>query len=323
MHIVTFLFVCLEIVILFYLVIYRLSRPDDETCSLNIVLISLLLVYNITGGLLPDRNMPGSFFVQESIAYGTGFITPCYFPYYVYKGFSLKKMRFHAYRGVYLFLILPYIAFVTVFALTKHLDAAKNILIVPVMYALWVILSLAKSIRFKYNNDFSSVEAKQEMIVLFISISPWIGVPFISFFELNQWIEALITNGGFLLLLALHLNRHVRQLREEHERLIESEKKLKTWNEELKAEVEKRTQEIEKITREERFNENCKLYGLTAREKEIAGLICRGCSYIDIAEQLFIASRTVNKHAQNIFEKVKVSNKMELCTKLEKLINST
>ena len=33
MHIATFLFVCIEIVIFFYLVIYRLARPDDKKSS--------------------------------------------------------------------------------------------------------------------------------------------------------------------------------------------------------------------------------------------------------------------------------------------------
>jgi hypothetical protein len=78
MHITTFSFVCVEIVIFFYLLIYRLARPDDKAAHLNLFLISLLIVYNITGGLLPDPNLPGSYFLQTSIAYTTGFITPCY-----------------------------------------------------------------------------------------------------------------------------------------------------------------------------------------------------------------------------------------------------
>src|SRR5204863_1152652 len=100
MHIITFIFVCIELVIFCYLIIYRLARPDDKIASLNIVLIFLLITYNITGGLLPDPSMPGSYFVQETLAYATGFITPCYFPYYVYRAFELEKMRFHAFRGV-------------------------------------------------------------------------------------------------------------------------------------------------------------------------------------------------------------------------------
>ena len=62
MHIATFIFVSIEIVIFFYLLIYRIARPDDKTAYLNIVLIFLLIIYNVTGGLLPDSNMAGSFF---------------------------------------------------------------------------------------------------------------------------------------------------------------------------------------------------------------------------------------------------------------------
>ena len=65
------------------------------------------------------------------------------------------------------------------------------------------------------------------------------------------------------------------------------------------------------------FDENCQMYNLSTREKEIAELICRGLKYKAIADSLYIAERTVTKHAQNIFEKVEVSNKVELCNKLE------
>ena len=65
------------------------------------------------------------------------------------------------------------------------------------------------------------------------------------------------------------------------------------------------------------FEKNCQLNHLTAREKEIAKLICQGFKYKDIGETLFIAERTVTKHAQNIFEKAGVSSKVELMNKLE------
>lgn len=318
MHFVTFGFICIELVILFYLLIYRLARPDDNRTYLNIILIILLILYNLTGGLLPDTNLPGSYFIQNAIAYGTGFITPCYFPYYVHKAFGLEKMYFHAYRGVYIFLVIPYLLFITVFALSEDLQTAKDIFVLPVLYALWVIYSIIKSIKIKYSNDFSSHESKVEIVVLFLSITPWIGLPFIDYFRLNQWIEATITNGGFLLLLALHLNRTITQIRIEHERLIESEERLMTWNEQLQQEVEKRTLELERISVEERFNYNCGHYQLTTRETEIARLVCKGYTHKQIAEELYIADRTVAKHTQNIFEKVQVSNRMELCQKLEK-----
>ena len=253
MHIVTFIFVCIEIVIFFYLAIYRLARPDDKTTFQNIILISLLLTYNIAGGLLPDPNLPGSFFTQEIIAYASGFFTPCFFPYYVYKAFGLEKMRFHAFKGVFLCLMIPYLLFVVVFASSGSLETAQNILILPVLYAVWVIITLFKAIRSKYQNDFCSYESKEEMVVLFTSLAPWVSLPVIVYFDQNQALETFITNGGFLLLLSLQVKRHINELREEHQRLVDSEQRLLNWNTILQKEVEKRTRELERIN-EQRTN---------------------------------------------------------------------
>ena len=246
MHLITFIFVNIEIVIFFYLIIYKLARPDDKITFLNIVLIFLLIIYNVTGGLLPDPNLPGSFFIQEAIAYATGFITPCYFPYYIYKAFGLEKMKFHAYKGIYLFLISPYLLFVIVFAVSKDIETAKNILLLPVLYALWVIYSLLKSIKFKYGNNFNSKESVEEITVLILSITPWIGLPIIAYFDFGQTAEASVTNTGFLLLFFLQVSRHVKQTKIEHERLINSEQRLLNWNINLQNEVDKRTRELEK-----------------------------------------------------------------------------
>jgi len=250
MHIVTFTFVCVEIVIVLYLSIYKLARPDDNKTLLNIWLVLLLLVYNITGGLLPDPNMPGSLFVQEAIAYGTGFITPSYFPFYVYKAFSLRKMKFHAYRGVLICLIFPYLIFVGAYGISGKLSTAKNLLVLPVLYAGWVIISLIKALKFKYAGDFSSRESKEECAGLLLSLTPWVGLPAIDFFDLGQVVEASVTNTGFLLLLSLQLKNHITILRKEHVRLVDSEKQLLNWNSSLQEEVERRTREIKSIIQE-------------------------------------------------------------------------
>jgi len=246
MHIVTFIFVCIEIVIFFYLIIFRLARPDDQTVFLNIALIFLLLIYNITGGLLPDPKLPGSFFWQEVIAYATGFIAPCYFPYYVYKAFGLARLKYHAYKGVFLFLIIPYFLFVAAFAISDDLKLAQNLLILPVLYSSWLIIQVIRSIRDKYNNNFSSMESKQELTVLLLSLAPWVSLPVISFLDIGQAIEASATNIGFLLLFGLQVKQNIKQIRVDHEKLIESESRLRTWNTNLQVEVSKRTKELEK-----------------------------------------------------------------------------
>jgi DNA-binding NarL/FixJ family response regulator len=64
------------------------------------------------------------------------------------------------------------------------------------------------------------------------------------------------------------------------------------------------------------FKHKCNIYNLTSREIDIVKLLSKGLSYKEIAAQLLIAVRTVAKHIEKIFVKVRVSNKIELINKL-------
>ena len=59
------------------------------------------------------------------------------------------------------------------------------------------------------------------------------------------------------------------------------------------------------------------LYGLSARESEIAERLLQGRTINYIAEQLFIAPGTVKTHMHNIYGKVDVHSKMELLDSFE------
>ncbi|MFN8436723.1 MAG: response regulator transcription factor [Cytophagales bacterium] len=59
-------------------------------------------------------------------------------------------------------------------------------------------------------------------------------------------------------------------------------------------------------------------FNLTDREVEIAKLIADGLSYKKIAENLFISDKTVKKHIENIYKKLRISSKMEVAKLLQK-----
>jgi len=53
-------------------------------------------------------------------------------------------------------------------------------------------------------------------------------------------------------------------------------------------------------------------FGLTPREREIVAVIVDGCSNTEIATRFGISEKTVKHHLTNIFDKVGVSNRLEL-----------
>ena len=56
--------------------------------------------------------------------------------------------------------------------------------------------------------------------------------------------------------------------------------------------------------------------GLTAREREIAGLVAGGRTNREIAEQLVLSTRTIEAHLRNIYAKLGVRSRVELATAL-------
>jgi DNA-binding NarL/FixJ family response regulator len=55
-----------------------------------------------------------------------------------------------------------------------------------------------------------------------------------------------------------------------------------------------------------------KLYGLTPREVEVVTSIASGFSNREIADKFSISEQTVKHHLRNIFDKLGVSNRLEL-----------
>jgi DNA-binding NarL/FixJ family response regulator len=59
--------------------------------------------------------------------------------------------------------------------------------------------------------------------------------------------------------------------------------------------------------------------GLTDREREIVRLIADGASNPEIAQQLFLSRKTVERHVSNLLKKVGVRNRAELAARVGEL----
>lgn len=295
MHIVTFNFVVLEIVMFIYQIQYCLSRPQDEQRRWFLVLLFLLILYNLAGGFFPDESIAIPIVLQNILAYGSGFAVASYVPYYFYKGFELEDIRFHALYGVPLFLLLPFIIFfVVLYSIFGNLEFAINYgIIIPCFYSFVILTAIARAIWKKYSKrEFQ--DNRVEIIALFCAILPWISMSFIAFFNISQWVEVLITNGGFVVISVLYFTRYISKARNEYEEF------LRFTNSQL-------------VDHQPTYES----YQLTPREIEIIELIKAGHKYKEIAELLFISERTVTTHVQNVYSKMQVSNRISLLRKLE------
>jgi DNA-binding NarL/FixJ family response regulator len=52
--------------------------------------------------------------------------------------------------------------------------------------------------------------------------------------------------------------------------------------------------------------------GLSERENEVLKLVAKGYSYKEIGEKLFISTKTVQNHVQNILTKLQLKRRYEL-----------
>lgn len=277
-------------------IFYYLFRPQDKSRLWYLLLLFLFQFYNITGGLFPDPKINIPIPAQEMIAYGSGFLMASFFPFYFFKAFDLKSLRWHALFGVPLFLMLPYlIFFVIVYAINGKLNVDIRFgMIVPLIYALVLLWTIFKAIHKKYEMDRNKNEYL-EKIAVYCAVIPWASLTFFGLVEASQLLEVLFTNTGFTVITIIFIAKSVKRARLEYEHY----------------------QELAVIgTRPEVFEENCKSYQLTRREIQIVLLMLQGLQYKGIARELFIAEKTVDKHVQNIYVKTKVNNKVALIYKL-------
>lgn len=297
MLLITFIFVTLEIVMFVYQFLYYLSRPQEKQRLYYLILLFILIVYNIAGGLFPDPSFKMSIVSQNAIAYGSGFLMASYFPYYFYKSFDLKRLRFHALYGVLVFFILPYIVFfIIVYSINQNLDyAIRNGMVVPFFYSLVILWAILRAIKIKYQENKNHTNFL-ELVAVYSAIIPWAMISIITYFDLGQQIEAIFTNVGFLIITILFISKSVTTARAEFKQLTE-----------LSINGDKSAS----------FEKNSSNFNLTNREIEIVQLLRQGCKYQIIAEKLFISEHTVKTHLRNIFEKTGASNRVEVIHNLE------
>jgi len=261
LHLITFLISLIELTFFFYQVIYYLSRPQDKARLYYLILLYLLIQYNIISGLLPDENLGINLVVQNILAFSVALIMAMYFPFYFYKAYDLKGLKFYAYGGSVFFLLIPFVLFFLIpYMLTGDLETSRRmVVVVPFFYALSFLYTLRKAILLK-NRHYEDI-VKKEVTGMYIGVLFWSSLPIVAFFEsdLNrllmpvmnfhngsQVVEVMTTNMGLLVMTILFVRRSVKQSRLEYFQ-------LQQLNDDLAAKVAERTKELE-LLHEQRTN---------------------------------------------------------------------
>jgi len=297
-HLVTFIFIILETVMLLFQLFYYLFRPEDKNRLYYLILLILLLFYNIAGGLFPDPNIPVPIPYQEMIAYGTGFSMASYFPFYFYKAFELKALRWHAFYGVPLFLILPYIIFFVIdYALAGNLDKdLKYGMVAPFLYALVLLWVMFRAIHKQHEVKRNNQEFVEE-VAMYLAVSPWATLALFGFIEESQVVEVLFTNTGIVAITCLFIWKSIHKARLEYRDSL--------------------VRQMQTASSAEILKQNFERYKLTKMESEIVQLLVQGWTNKEIASTLHISEETVKKHIYNTFKKTDVKNRTSLFHKLQ------
>lgn len=254
MHMVTFLIIVFELVMLVFQGIYFLQRPGEKSRLQFLLLLVCLITYNICGGLFPDEWWIVPITAQTIIAYFVGFAMSMYVVYYFYKVFDLKHLKFFATYGLLFFLFLPFVfLFVVPYLLTGDSRlSARLTVIVPFCYGLGFIYSTARALILKFRNAKSEGKLIDEplyehAIVAYVSMVCWASLPVIVFFGDFQVLEHSVTNAGFLMMTIIYVKSAIKQSRREYIQLLKSEKTLQDLTKTLKQKVRNRTKKLESV----------------------------------------------------------------------------
>jgi hypothetical protein len=234
-HLITCIIIAIESIILVYQLIFYLQRPSDKNRKWYLILLSLLIFYNLMGGLFSDPRLSVPIFIQYTMEYGAVILMSIYIPFYIYKFLELPKLKFYAYYGSFYFLLIPFLlTFLIPYLITGNIDLCRNmVIIVPFFYAVSFLFAFIKSIIKKMLNE-TTQYYREKVTGVFLSLFFWIiGLSVITFLKGGQVLEHSITNAGFLIMTIIFIRSSIIDSKLEYQKLLKTEHKLQQANKQL------------------------------------------------------------------------------------------
>lgn len=298
MHWLTLAFIYLDL-LFFFAQVYDIFRWPHETRQWwYLLLLALLIGFNLANGVLPDPGLKLNLKLQYILADGSAYLLGAYLPYYFYKVFELKTLRLYVTWGVLVFELAPFALFnILLYGLNGQLAVDRRFtVLIPAAYGLVLLRAMYVAARKEYLESEDRLSYIEQLLV-WAAILPWEVMSVFAFYPVPQWVQVLSGNLGWVAITFFMIVRTVQR-----ERLAYRRRREPHLSPEKQAV----------------FVANCRKQGLSRRETDIAPLMCRGLKNREIADQLFIALRTVNKHVQHIYQKTGAANRIELLRLLER-----
>lgn len=299
MTIITFLFLTIEVLMMSSLIISWLCRPSDKSIIRFLYLVLIFIYYNLSSGLFPDENITLlPLIVQNIFAYSSGIAVVIYFFYYLTVEMNITVGSFSPKTFGVILVTSFLLSYVLTYIVTNDKDIARIIFIgFPIALALSFSWTTAKALFKKYKE----VNAKMPFKAMFYS--SYFGILCMCLFPVcvafgdYQNIEGTIVNSSLFFVFFAYVKRHIYQSKIESQGLIDN---LPSNNEEKRYDINR----LKSI--------------LTPREMEVVFMLFNeSYTYSDIANEMFINSKTVSKHASNIFKKTKTKNRKDFLETLE------
>ncbi len=298
MHWLPLVLIIIESYLFMVQLFHCLSRPEDRQRLWYLLLLGLLIKFNISNGLLPDPSWGVNIKVQYMIADGFAYLMGAYFPYYFYKAYHLKTLRFHATWGVTLFILSPYFVFdVALYALNGRLDADRELgVVIPAAYGIVVLAAMLRAVIRKYKATGRLRQYRCELVV-WMAVLPWEVMSVFAFYHAPGWLRIGLGNLGWLMITLLQFRDAIRFSWYE-------DKKLKG----LQLEISK-----------EQVLLICKDHGLSGRIADVTWLWAQWHSKQVIADTLFVTKDTVKSHISKLYKTLEISGQEELIRTLNLL----
>jgi DNA-binding CsgD family transcriptional regulator len=296
LHWLPLVFIRIEVIFLAIQLWEIFKHPHDRRQWWYLILLVLLLCFNWANGLFPDSSSAVPIKLQYMLAYGSAYLIGAYFPFYFYKNFRLKRLRFYATYGVCLFLLLPYLVFnVLLYALNGRLvfDREWGVL-VPAAYGIVVLIAIFRAITRKRRESTEWAQYR-EALAVWVAILPWEAMSVFAFYPVPKDVHILLANLGWVVITFLMMAKGLRRTWHDHDAI----RKL-------------HFKDIDQLVLEA----NCILAGFTKRETEITLLLRERYSDGQIAMRLFLSPWTVKTHIRNARKKAGVNSRVELVLKL-------